>query len=128
MNKPGRGTAGNEKADWTIRARRFLALMEELLSGSISIPDYRTRVTDTSLINNGPRPDADPVYVILEQVRYDAIEFVPSDDVRDAEDMSPEELRMRAGFARDAIAVTLWYEEHARKKRARDSDQRAADV
>lgn len=119
MNKPGRGTAGNEKADWTIRARRFLALMEELLSGSISTRDYRTRVTDTSLMNNGPPPDADPVYAILDQVRHDANEFVPSDDVRDAEDMSPEELRIRAGFARDAIAFMLWREEHPPKTRRR---------
>lgn len=100
---------------WPDQSRRYIDLVAQLLSGHISPGVYRDTLVTTEFLHH-VWTDSDPVYPIIAQLRHDANEFVPSDDVRDETDMSSSELLCRAGFARDALAVTVAYWTHITQK------------
>ena len=89
----------------------WIDLLESFVAGRMDPRTYRDHARDPEQ-TPGIWPDNSPFYPILAQLSHDANEFVPSDDVRDETDMSPEELRIRASFALDTLKVTLFYFVH----------------
>jgi hypothetical protein len=107
-------SARNRHADWTNRAKTFVDILNRFLAGSLSPNEYRSAVRNPSLMDMGPSPEMDPVYSILVQLVHDANEYVPTAELRESDDMNLDMLRIRAGFGRDAIAVSIAYVEHSK--------------
>lgn len=97
--------------NWMVIISDWVALIEQLVEGSISACAYREKARDPDF-TPGSWGDASPIYPVLAELRHDANEFVPSDEVRDNEDMSPEELKMRASFGRDVLKQLVLQLEH----------------
>ena len=97
--------------NWKDVVSDWLALIDQLVEGKISVREYRERARNPDF-TPGSWGVFSPIYPVLAELCHDANEFVPSDDVRDDEDMSPEELRIRASFGRDVLRQLVLHLEH----------------
>ena len=90
-------------------AEKYLALLNEFADECISAEEYRTRILNLRVVEGEHIPDDCPVFPVTSELWHDALEFVPTKEYRESEDMSEEDLRIRASFGQDVIRLSLWY-------------------
>ena len=101
-------------SNWVTVISNWIELLSSFVEGNTTAREYRDRARDPAF-TSGVWGDS-PFYPAISQLRHDANEFNPCDESRDEDDMSPEELRVRASFALDLLKVTLAYYQHIAQK------------